>query len=68
MAKPVNLRAAVRDGIITPQQAARIEGAKALRPRWWARALGVSFMVLIAISAVCAFLAIIVFSIRIIVG
>jgi hypothetical protein len=68
MSRQVNLRAAVRDGIISPDQAARIEGVKVLRPRWWARALAWLFVTLAGSAVALGLLALIVFSVRVIVG
>lgn len=70
----VNLRKAVRDGVITPEQAAQIERLEnmpmrhARKPAWWQRVIGGMFLVTCVAAIVLAPLAFVVWAVRTIVG
>lgn len=70
----VNLRKAVRDGVITPEQAAQIERLDnvpvrhARKPAWWQRVIGSMFLVTCVAAIVLAPLAFVVWAVRVIVG
>lgn len=70
----VNLRKAVRDGVITPEQAAQIERMDsqpvrhARKPAWWQRVIGSLFLATCVAAVVLAPLAFVVWAVRTIFG
>ena len=70
----VNLRKAVRDGVISPEQAAQIERLDsqptrhAKRPAWWQRALGSLVVVSWVAAIVLAPFAFLVWAVRTLIG